>query len=150
MRVLSYTPLDLSKLKRPVTQKLTSNKEAEPRVMVDTAKIAENEVLLEEKVESKLEKELPKGVEMVPEVPEVSSKLKQFGVQTTLASNAIFVKNKKIELPLSAEETDNALKKPLDTGIRWMGEIIKYILHKLNYSIKKVRGAFKYVNNEEG
>lgn len=146
--LLNYTPLSSSK-KSPLSRGSTGvhHKEAEPLAPHTKDHQENHEQVVEEKVEMESPSELGEQVEIVPEKPEVDQNLEDQGIQA-VSTLSFFVKNKKIELPISPEEVEQGLHKPLTSGWRWLSELAEYILHKFHMTIKKVAGVFQVVENK--
>jgi hypothetical protein len=124
----------------------TGSKETEPR-MAEPLKIKEP---LKESVAEKVEKapqsesETQTNIQVDPEVPEVSEELKEAGVET-VKSSSVFVNNKKIELPISPDDLNEASHKPITSGARWLAEITMYILNKSHLVLRRVGKGFEVV-----
>ncbi len=102
-----------------------------------------------EKPESKTENkeaEDARGIEIVPEEPEVDEDLAEQGVEA-VSHTSVFVRNKKVELPLSLDKIEAGLHEPPTSGMRWVAELTKYILSKFHLVIKKVGKTFKLVES---
>lgn len=138
---LNFTPLNFSDNKVKIG---TPHKEAEPLVHISHESQPQSETAVEEKVEMEAPSETKDLVEITPEKPEVDEDLEENGVQA-VSTLSFFVKNKKIDLPISAEEIEEGRHKPLTSGWRWVAELAEYILNKFHMTIKKVAGVFQVV-----
>ncbi|MEK9179470.1 MAG: hypothetical protein AAB893_03305 [Patescibacteria group bacterium] len=139
--VLNFTPLNFSDTKKKTS---VPHKEAEPLVAISHEAHPQSESAIEEKVEMEVPSESEDIVEVTPEKPKIDEELEENGVQA-VSTLSFFVKNKKIDLPISAEEIEKGLHKPLSSGWRWVAELAEYILNKFHMTIKKVAGVFQVV-----
>jgi hypothetical protein len=144
MKILPFTPI----IHHPVSQTgiPAPHKEVEPRLdqskPVEIARpLPEEDILQEEK--ELYEAEAVSETVVIPDNPALDQDLKALGVSTP-NDNFVILGNKKIELPLSPAELKAGETKPLTSGVRWIAELTKYILRKLNLTIKKVGQVLKY------
>jgi len=86
----------------------------------------------------------PAQIEILPDLPTVDEELRREGVEL-VDSDTIFVGTRKIDLPIPLEKVESGLKKPLNTGWRWVAELTKYILARFHIVVKKVGKQFKLV-----
>jgi hypothetical protein len=123
----------------------TGSKETEPRIG-EPLKIIEpvKESAVEKNEKAPQTESQENNVQVNPEVPEVDEELKEAGVET-VKSSSVFVNNKKIELPISPDDLNEASHKPITSGARWLAEITMYILNKFHLVLRRVGKGFEVV-----
>ncbi|MCR4326368.1 MAG: hypothetical protein NUV52_01795 [Candidatus Roizmanbacteria bacterium] len=111
-------------------------KEAEP---VRTA-VAETSRGSAAEIEPVQKPETEQYLEQVSDDIPLSEDEKKLGASHPPAQGTLIVDGRMIHLPISLEEVDDGLHKPLSSGKRWMAMMVRYILDKLHLVIRNVGG----------
>jgi len=132
---MNYTPL--SAVASP------TGKEVEPvRAAVTEAKVgraAEIEPVPKPETEQYLE-------QVSDDIP-LSEEEKKLGASHPPAQGTLIVDGRMIHLPISLEEVDDGMHKPLSSGKRWMAMLVRYLLDKLHLVIRNVGGHMGVVRS---
>lgn len=133
---MNYTPLPPSLLTFRSAMVSPTGKEVEPaRVAVVEAKVGQSA-----EVEPVPKPDTEQYLEQVSDDIPLSEEEKKIGAAHPPAQGTLIVDGRMIHLPISLEEVDDGLHKPLSSGKRWMAMMVRYILDKLHLVIRKVGG----------
>ena len=128
--------------KTKTSSALPITKETEPRIAKELPIAESGEKTPEKRLERA--RKVEQTIEVIPEIPTVDEDLQEKGVEVS-NPQAIFVQNKKIQLPLELAKVDSGLHQPVTSGLRWLAELTEYILAKFHLVIKNVGGQQKIV-----
>ncbi len=141
MTIKNYTPINhlIEKVKKEeVASARPQTKEAEP---ISKAP----EIIMEEVVEHRPEKEVAPFVKPRAETIKLPPDLKKIGARVT--STTRFPAKKIIQLPISDDKILVGLHAPITSSLRWLATLALYILKKAHLSLKKIHGKVVRVDN---
>lgn len=93
---------------------------------------------MHEAVEHEPDAEVSEYIEEQNGPIQISDDLKELGVQPTHVVQ--YPTQNTIEIPLEDDEIVAGLKKPLDSGFRWLAEVCLYLLRKAHIRLKIAHG----------
>lgn len=139
---MNYTPLpqSLSPTSRSAVVS-PPGKEAEPV----RSTIAETNRGPTAEIEPIPKPETEQYLESVTDDIPLSEDEKKLGASHPPAQGTLIIDGRMIHLPISLEEVDDGMHKPLSSGKRWMAMMVRYILEKLHLVIRNVGGKMGVV-----
>ena len=130
----NYTPIDdlIKKQQQPKVSIQLGGKEAEPAAF-------ERPFEIKEVVEKRVEKEMEPYITPRQEEVRLDESLKKAGLQP-VSGSIKFPDYRTLKFPISDEKVLEGLHAPINSSLRWLSELIVYILKKFHIRLKKVHG----------